>query len=335
MKALVTGGGGFLGSRIVTMLHDRGDEVTALGRSSYPLLDEMGITTIKADVRDAQAMTRACVGMDVVFHTAALAGIWGPKETYYQINTVGTRNVIHACRENGVSRLVYTSTPSVAMGEGPIRGLTESAPPPKRYLTHYAESKAIAEREVLRANGSDLATVALRPHLIWGPGDPHLIPRVIDRARRGKLIRVGDGCNLVDITYIDNAAGAHLKAGDALASEASGSGSGCAGRAYFITNGQPLRLWDWFAGILEAVQVQPVKRSMSYRKAFFVGKCLEGIFGALRIRREPLMTRFLAGQLGLDHHFDISAARRDIGYTVDVSIEEGTRRLIDRLLQPR
>lgn len=328
VKVLVTGGGGFLGGKIAAMLHQRGDDVTALGRNRYPALEREGIKTTQADVRDAQAIQRACEGMDVVFHTAAVAGIWGKRDTYYQINTVGTRNVLAACLACGVGKLIFTSSPSVAIGGGAIRGVDESIAYPKRYLTHYSETKAIAEREVLEANGDRLLTVALRPHLIWGPGDPHLMPRVVDRARRKKLVRVGDGSNLVDITYIDNAARAHLQAADALA-----SGSPCAGRAYFITNGEPLRLWEWFARVLEAVGAPPVTRSMSYPTAYRIGAALEWTFRLLGIRREPLMTRFLAGQLGLPHYFDILAARRDFGYTVEVSVEQGTGRLVEWLLE--
>lgn len=326
MRSLVTGGGGFLGGRIVEMLRQRGDEVTVLGRRPYPRLAAAGVTCIQGDVRDAAAVRAACAGMDAVFHVAGVPGIWGRRETYYEINTVGTLNVVAACRAAGVPRLIYTSSPSVVMSDAPLRGADESAPYPARYLTHYSETKALAERAVLGANDESLRTVALRPHLIFGPGDPHLMPRVIGRARRGKLIRVGDGDNRVDIIYVDNAARAHLQAADALR-----PGAACAGRAYFITNGEPVRLWEWFAMVLAAIGAPPVMRAISYQAAYRAGATLEWLYRLLGIQREPIMTRFLAGQLAHDHYFNIDAARRDLGYNVEVDMEEGTRRLVEWL----
>jgi len=374
MKALVTGGGGFLGGAISRMLLARGDKVTILGRRDYPEWAKLGARCTRTDVRDAAAVAAACVGMDVVFHVAALAGIWGRRDDYFQTNVLGTRHVIAGCRAAGVGRLVFTSSPSVVMTDGRVERGDESLPYPSRFLTHYSETKAIAEREVLAANGTPLPssqrytgeprasvradaaaphspeiadapasapsgrleptgallTVALRPHLIWGPGDPHLMPRVVDRARRGRLIRVGDGRNLVDITYVDNAAAAHVDACDALRPSAA-----CAGRAYFITNDEPLELWRWFADVLRAIDAPPVGRSMSYRTAYAIGAALEIVYRALAVQREPVMTRFLAGQLALPHHFDITAAKRDLGYKVRVTVTEGTPRLIEWLRRRR
>ncbi|MCP4592311.1 MAG: NAD-dependent epimerase/dehydratase family protein, partial [bacterium] len=245
MRALVTGGGGFLGSAIARMLHGRGDEVTVLGRNRYPHVEREGIRGIQGDLRDPKAVERAAVGMDVVFHVGAIAAVWGPRSLFWDTNVGGTRNVLAACRAAGVSRLVYTSTPSVVFGRGDLCGVDESTPYPDKYLAHYPASKAIAEREVLAANGPELSTVALRPHLIWGPGDPHLIPRVLDRAARGRLVQIGDGRNQIDITYIDNAAEAHVLAADRLR-----PGAACAGRAYFISQGNPVALWPWLGEIL-------------------------------------------------------------------------------------
>ena len=211
-------------------------------------------------------------------------------------------------------------------GEEPLRGVDESQPYPSRYLAHYPETKAEAERMALAANSPDLATVALRPHLIWGPGDPHLIPRVVERARAGQLRIVGDGRNLVDICYIDNAAAAHLAAADVLA-----PGADCAGRAYFISQGEPVRLWPWLNDILMKVGVIPVKRSISYSSARIIGFTLELAYSAVRLDREPRMTRFLAAQLAMDHYFDISAAGRDFGYEPCVSTGEGLTHLLEWL----
>jgi nucleoside-diphosphate-sugar epimerase len=328
MKALVTGGGGFLGGHIAHMLSVRGDDVTVLGRSKYPKLESAGIRTIQADVRDAQAVADSCRGYDIVYHVAGLPGIWGPRKLYQSINVDGTANVIRACRENRIAKLVHTSTPSVVFGTAQVSGIDESAPYATRFLTHYAAGKAAAEKMVLEANGANLMTVALRPHLIWGPGDPHLIPRVIDRARRKRLIQVGDGRNLVDITYVENAAQAHLLAADALA-----PGKPPAGKAYFISQGQPVVFWDWLREWLGRINAPPVRKSISFRAAFALGASLELIYRAAMIKREPLMTRFVATQLAKNHYFDISAARKDFGYVPRVSTEVGTDRLVEWILE--
>jgi nucleoside-diphosphate-sugar epimerase len=261
--------------------------------------------------------------MDVVFHAGAVPGIWGPRKVFWDINVGGTEHVLAGCRDHGVAKLVFTSSPSVVFGEEEVCGIDESTPYPARYLTHYPETKARAEQLVLAANDANLATVALRPHYIWGPGDTNLIPRVIDRARRGRLIQVGDGQNLVDITYIDNCAAAHL-----LAAERLSPGAACAGRAYFIANAEPVRIWPWLDGLMKRLGVRGVRRRMPYGLARGMGFVSELVYGALGIRREPLMTRFLAAQLAKSHYFNMSAARRDLDYEPAVSNEEGVDRLV-------
>ena len=270
MKALVTGGGGFLGTRIALMLRDRGADVTVLGRSRYPHLENAAVRTIAADIRDGDAVRAACMGMDVVFHAAAMPGMFGPRRLFHEINVDGTHRVIEACRRCGVGKLVYTSSPSVVFGTGELCGVDESQPYPDRYLAHYPATKAIAEQAVLRANDANLSTVALRPHLILGPGDPHLIPRIVARARTGKLRQVGDGKNLVDITYIDDAASAHILAADHLSPT-----DACAGHAYFISQGEPVVLWDFLSRILKGLDLPPPRRRVSQGAAHAVGSVLE------------------------------------------------------------
>lgn len=326
MKALVTGGGGFLGGRIVELLLERGDDVTVLGRRRYAHLEQKGVGIVQADVRDADAVADACAGQEVVFHVAAVTDLWGRRKPIWEINVGGTRNVVAGCRQHGVPRLVYTSTPSVVFGDQDLIGVDESQPYPDHYLAHYPASKAAAEQLVLHANGDGLATVALRPHLIWGPGDPHLIPRIIERARRGKLVQVGNDDTRVDVTYIDNAAQAHLLACGALCATAR-----CAGRAYFISQGEPVLLWPWLNLILSRVGAPPITRKMSYRKARLAGGVCELLHKLLRRNSEPLMTRFLATQLAKSHYFDISASRRDFGYEPKISTAEGLERLVAEL----
>ena len=322
MKALVTGGGGFLGGAIVRLLRERGDDVRSFARGAYPALENVGVEVHRGDLADAAAVSRAVQGMDVVFHVAGLPGVWGPYEDYHRANVTGTEHVLAACRRHGVRRLVFTSTPSVVHGGRDIEGGDESLPYATTFSTHYPRTKAAAERMVLAANGEHLSTVALRPHLVWGPGDNHLVPRIVARGRAGRLRLIGDGANVVDTVYVDNAADAHVAASDRLA-----SGASCAGKAYFISNGEPLPLAEIINGILAAAGVPPVTKRIPVPVALALGGLAELVYGGLRIRREPPITRFVVRQLSTAHWFDISAARQDLGYQPRVSIEEGLRRL--------
>ena len=325
MNALVTGAGGFLGLYIVEKLVRRGDTVRAFCRGSYPELDRLGVETVRGNLRDPDAAVAACRGADAVFHVAGFAGMGGPWNRYYEINTLGTQHVVRGCRAHGVSRLVYTSSPSVTFDGTDQRGVDESAPYPARWLAHYPHSKALAERHVLESNGrGGLLTCALRPHLIWGPRDRHLVPRLLARARSGRLRRVGDGTNLIDMVYVENAAGAHLQAADALAPD-----SPVAGRAYFITQGEPVNCWGWIDEILALAGLDPVRKSISLRAAWRIGAVLETVYALLHLPGEPPMTRFLASQLATSHYFDITRARADFGYQPRITTAEGMERLAE------
>lgn len=322
MKALVTGGGGFLGGVIVRMLRERGDEVRSFSRAAYPALAAQGVEQIQGDLSDRAALIAAAKGCDICFHVAAKAGIWGSYGSFYRANVTGSANVLEACRVNGIGRLVYTSSPSVVFDGGDVEGGDETIPYPARYEAAYPKTKALAEQMVLAANSPALATVALRPHLIWGPGDNHLVPRILAKGRAGRLRRIGKHPKLVDTVYVDNAARAHLLAGDRLT-----AGSPPAGKAYFISNGQPIPLWEMINRILAAGDIPPVTRSIPPKLAYAIGCLCEGIWGALRLSGEPPMTRFVAHELASAHWFDISSARRDLGYTPEISIDEGLLRL--------
>jgi 2-alkyl-3-oxoalkanoate reductase len=335
MKALVTGGAGFLGRAIVERLVARGDQVRIYSRGVYPDLQALGVEVVRGYVQDLRSMSAACAGMDCVFHVAAVAGIGGPWSRFYQANVVGTENVIAACRAQKIPRLVYTSSPSVTFAGRDQCGVTEEQAVPdlawlERNSCHYSRSKAIAEAAVLAANDNALAACALRPHLIWGPQDQHLIPRLIARAKSGRLRRVGDGSNMVDITYVDNAAVAHLQAADALAQDKSPVN----GKAYFLSQGEPVNCWQWIDEILALVDLPPVRKSISFRAAWTLGAVCEAAYRLVGSRREPPMTRFLSAQLATSHWFDISPARRDFGYEPQVSTAEGMRRLGDWLREP-
>jgi nucleoside-diphosphate-sugar epimerase len=322
MLALVTGGNGFVGRYIVEQLLARGDRVRVVGRGDYPELVALGAQPIRADLATPEAngaLAGAMRGVEVVFHVAAKAGVWGAFEEYYRNNVTATQRVVRAAERAGVPKLVYTSTPSVAFGEDEVAGADESAPYPERYLSPYQQTKAMAERFVLARQ--ELAVTAIRPPLIWGPRDPHLFPRLLARAKRRRLVQVGDGSNLIDITYVENCAEAHLLAADKLA-----PGSPLRGRAYFIGQERPVKLWEFVDEVVRRAGYKPVRRRISLRRAMLIATLLERSYGALGISAEPPLTRLTAAQLGRSRWFDLSAARRDLGYGPRISIEEGLRR---------
>lgn len=318
-----------MGGAIARRLHRRGDRVCVLGRNHYPGLNK-GIESVRVDLRDRRAAVAACKDRDTVFHAAAIPGIWGDKNLFFAVNVEGTRHIIEGCRAHGVKKLIFTSSPSVIYNNADMEGVDESVPYPASYSCDYPLTKAIAEKMVLKANGADgLLTVSLRPHLIWGPGDPHLVPRIIQKAREGKLAVVGEGRNKVDLIYIDNAVEAHVRACDALTPD-----SPLAGHCYFISDGEPVVLWEWINNLLTQLKIHPVERRISYPTARRLGGILETIHRVFQLSGEPRMTRFLAAQLATSHYFDISRARRDFGYHPVVGPQEGMRRLIQSLQSP-
>lgn len=330
MRALVTGGGGFVGKAVVKALLKRGDEVVAFQRGSYPELEEVGARCVRGDLCDKESVKAAVKDVDVVFHVAAKTGFAGSADEFEAINVGGTENVVEACLENGIEHLVYCSSPSVILDGKDHRLADESVPYASHFLAHYPRTKAEAERRVLAANGragkggKALHTCALRPHLIFGPGDEHLMPRLIARAKAGRLRIIGDGENEVDWTYVDNVAHAHLLAADALLS----SEKKPAGKPYFITNGEPVKAWPWFNEILEALGLPRLTRKVPLGVARFVGKTFDATWRAFGLRGEPPLTEFAAVQVATSHTFRLENARRDLGYEPVVSLKEGLARTI-------
>jgi nucleoside-diphosphate-sugar epimerase len=347
MHALVTGGGGFLGSYIVEALLARGDRVRVFSRGHYPKLEQAGAQVVRGDLRDNAALAAVCDGIECVFHTAALPGIGSNRDEYVAVNRTGTELLLSNARQRGVQRFIYTSSPSVVFAGRDQLGIDESAPYDFAWMednrAYYSLTKAQAEHAVLAANSESFRTCALRPHLIWGPRDTHLIPRLLARARAGRLRRIGNGANLVDVTYVQNAAIAHLQAAEALAPTPEQAVStptpltppAPAGKAYFLSQGQPVNCWEWIEEILTLANLPRVKKSVSFQTAHRVGHALEMLYSNLGLRGEPPMTRFLAAQLSRSHWFDISAARRDFGYEPRVSTAEGMQRLADWLKNQR
>ncbi|HIF41717.1 MAG TPA: NAD-dependent epimerase/dehydratase family protein [Planctomycetes bacterium] len=323
MKVAVTGGGGFLGRRIVEMLREEGHRVLSISRGHYPELEALGVECRQADLSDKSALRAALEGSDAAIHVAAKAGIWGKRSEFMATNVTGTENVLAACNALGIGRLVYTSSPSVCFDGQDHLNASNDLPRAERFISPYPESKALAEALVLDANSPQLATVALRPHLIFGPRDPHLVPRLLESAAQGRLARVGNGRNLVSLTHVDNAAFAHVCALRVLE-----PGAPCAGRAYFVCNKETVVLWDWINDLLEQLKRAPVTRSLPLSLARAVGALCEATWTLLPLRGEPPMTRFVALQLARSHSYDLGPLERDLGYREKLDMATATAHLV-------
>lgn len=326
-RYVITGGGGFVGKALGKALRQRGYDVTSLSRGDYPELRELGIETHAVDISsDPNRWVEIFRGAEGVFHTAAKVEMWGDYAEFFRTNVEGTRNVVWACREAGVRNLVYTSSPSVIHDGTNLRGIDESYPYPKHCDAHYPATKAIAEREVVAASdGVSLRTVSLRPHLIWGPGDTNLIPTILERARAGRLTRIGDGSNRIDLTYIDDCVSAHVLAMECLSREV----TQVFGRVYFISQGDPVVMWDWINEVLVRSGLPPVTRSIPFALAHGLAFTMEVVALALRrvgVAYTPLLTRFLVSEMARDHYFSIEAAKRDLGYQPSCSVAEALDR---------
>ncbi|MEZ6130719.1 MAG: NAD-dependent epimerase/dehydratase family protein [Planctomycetaceae bacterium] len=327
MRALVTGGGGFLGLYIVEQLLQAGHDVRVFCRGTYPALQQLGVDVVPGDIRDAAAVMAACNQVQAVFHVAAVPGIWGRWETYHSINTLGTNHVIAGCQAQGVERLIYTSSPSVVFDGTNHIDADESLTYPNRWLCHYPHSKALAEQAVLKANQDDgLRTVSLRPHLIWGCRDNHLIPRLLAKARSRRLRRVGDGSNVVSVVNVENAAAAHLQAEASLRNDVA-----AAGNAYFINEPEAVNLWTWIDQLLERAGLPPVRKSISLPTAWRIGAVMERAWTWLPLPGEPPMTRFVAAQLAGSHSYSIAAAQRDFGFVPVISMADAMDKLTPEL----
>ena len=329
MNALVTGGGGFIGSALVCELLRNGFNVKSFSRGDYPELRKSGVSTIQGDLSDFNSVFKASDNIDIVFHVAAKAGIWGIYREYFLTNVTGTENIIQACKIRNIKYLIYTSSASVVFDGTDIKGMDESISYPRRPISHYTATKAMAEKLILEANSETLRTLALRPHLVYGPGDNQLFPRIISRAEKGKLRRIGDGNNLIDVSYIDNVVAAHINAAQAIINNPE-----AAGNAYFITNGEPVLLWDFLDDILHVSGVEPVTKRVPVWTVILFSFLAEMFHSILIKKGEPVLTRFLVSELTQSHWFDISMARRLLNYNPIISNTEGLKKMMEYINLP-
>ncbi|MDR1394580.1 MAG: NAD-dependent epimerase/dehydratase family protein [Deltaproteobacteria bacterium] len=324
MLVLVTGAGGFLGGRIAELLLQRSYRVRVLVRSDCPRLAALGAEVFQGDLADVSSLDRACDGAEAVIHCAARSGVWGPLAEYVENNTMGTARMLESARQQKAGYFIYTSSPSVVHGGDDLKGIDESAPYTDDTAQPYAYSKMLAERLVLRASHPAFKTLAIRPHLLWGPGDPHLLPRMIERARSGKLRLFTGGPYMVDATYIDNGAEAHILALERLA-----AGDPVGGLSFFIGQDQPLDLTELVNLLIQTAGLGPVKPSVNKNLGRHLGSILETAYRLLGRKKEPPLTLFTARQLSSSHWYCLDRAKTLLGYRPKVSLDEGLRRLAE------
>lgn len=316
---VVTGATGFVGSHLTRALLACGARVRALGRNAAALeaLCTAGAESISLDLRDAEALRDACRGADIVYHVGALSAPWGPRREFEAVNVLGTRHVVEACRAGRVRRLVHVSSPSVIFDGRDYRDVSDDIPYAARPVSVYSETKRRAE-DVVNAARADVPSVIVRPKAVFGPGDTSLLPRLLAAARAGRLPQIGDGRNVVDLTYVENVVHALLLAGESEAA---------VGNTYTVTNGEPAPpLWDVVRSLIARLGLRSDLRRLPLPVALAAVSLMEA--RARRTGREPLLTRYSVLILARTQTHDISRARRDLGYAPAVTLEEGIERTI-------
>jgi sterol-4alpha-carboxylate 3-dehydrogenase (decarboxylating) len=330
-RSLVTGGCGFIGRLLVDALVARGDDVTVVDFAEKPPRPD--VRFLRVDLRDAQATRSFCAGQDVVFHNASIVHTRKSREEdVWAVNFGGARNVLAGCRTHGVARLVYVSSASAVYEGRDIENGDESLPYSRISQAPYADSKIAAEKEILKANGTDgLLTCAIRPHVVFGPGDERFLPAILARARTGRLkYAVGLGRKMSDFTYASNVADALVLADEKLL-----PGSAVAGNAYFITNGEPMGFWDFVGLVLQRLRLPPIRGRVPFPIAYAVAAAYEAA-DTLRggtLNSENGLSRFAIRYMCTHHYFSIARARRDLGYAPAVSIADGIERTARHLEQ--
>ena len=322
IKVLVTGGGGFVGMALIRRLVKSDYFVSTFSRSIYNEHKKLGVKIFQGNISSLPEIENACAGIDVVFHVAAKVGVWGAYKDFYDINIIGTENVIKACKKNGVKKLIFTSSASVIFDGSNLEGVNELVGYPKTPVSNYTSTKAQAEQLVLNANSNSLKTISLRPHLVWGPGDTQLIPKILIRAKSGRLKQVGEKNYLIDTTFINNLIDAQI-----LAMGKMDINPDLCGRAFFITNGKPIPVWEFLNSIIKSAGLPEVKKSIPKFVALMVAWILEKAHLIFRIKKEPFITRFVIHELCTHHWFDISAAEKLLDYSPKIDFETGIQKL--------
>lgn len=321
MKTLITGATGFLGGALTRRLHSMGWDVTALGRNPAKLnkLEDDGIRAVRADISKKDQVTASFSDVELVFHCAALPSPWGNFEKFYQANVIGTRNIVQACLQNNVKRLVYVSTPSIYFDYNSRIAVKENDPLPEP-ISHYAHTKRLAEEEIDKGFAQGLAVVSIRPRALFGEGDTVIFPRLLSRLKSGRLPILGDGENIVDLTYIQNVVDALL-----LCAE---SPKNTLGKTYNISNGEPVKIWELVNRICDELNLPHPKRKISKHTAHTAASIIEFFYSLIPYSPEPPLTRVTVSMLANNTTLDISAARNELGYQPNVSVEEGVQRFL-------
>lgn len=317
IRVLITGGGGFVGRALSCRLVALGYLVSSFSRNSYSELEQLGVKQFQGDLANKYQVQKALENQDIVFHVAARAGFWGSDQEFYKTNVQGTRNIVNGCKKLGIKKLIYTSSASVVFQGQSIENGSADLPYPRKGQNAYARTKAQGEKLVLQGNSDTLMTLALRPHIIWGPGDQHLVPRLLKNAKSGKLRIIGSGKNKVDTVYIDNLIDAHV-----LALEALDHQPACRGKAYFITNNEPVHLWELINRILEIHQMPVLKKKISYPIALTLARLSSSFYRIFLPKKEPLLQPYLVHELALSHWFDGSESHRDLGYSPRINMDQ-------------
>lgn len=323
MKALVTGATGFLGKALANRLQSMGWQVTALGRNDgiLKLLASQGLQVVKADLADKNQVMAACKNQDIVFHSGALASDWGKKQEFYNSNVLGTQNVIQGCMHNQVKRLVHVSTPSIYFQNKPRLNVKETDPLPSKAVNEYARTKLLAEELIDKAFLEGLSVITIRPRAIYGPGDQTILPRVIDRLERGVLRQIGNGENIIDLSYVENVVDSLL-----LCAEIQGNPIG---KKYNITNGEPIHLWKMIQQLCEKLNLHYPTQKLPLPLANSIAGSAEWVCSLLPGQPEPFLTRYSVAMLSTSSTLDISAARQDLGYKPRISNQQGFDLFVD------
>ncbi len=317
MSVLVTVDGGFVGYNLVKQLVGHGAKVSYFSRDEHPVLQKLGAKLIQGDLlakgADETAITKACKDKQTVYHTASVNGDFDNYDLFYQGNVIATQNVIKACIAQGVKKLIYTSTASGIASKANSPGdKAKAANEP--VLNHYQKTKMLAEKRVLSANGvENLITNAIRPHCIWGPGDKYFLPQLLDRAANKRLQVIGDGLNQISVTYVENAAYAHI-----LAAMTDNIG----GNAYFVAEEKPVIFWKWLKMILDELKLPLIEDPLSYRRACYSASFQAFLKRTFRFKSPPKLTREYIDAVTLNYCYSIKGAKQDFEYKALVPPKE-------------